>query len=457
MDRMLSHLSAYTSRLSYADLPREVVHAVKRVVIDSLGCAMGAYGSEPARIARRLAHAARVPHGVTVMGSGDKTTPELAAFANGVMVRYLDYNDTFTAAGGAGHPSDYVPAVLAAAELAGADGRRVITGIVLAYEMFCRMIDAAALGMERWDHVTIGVLASAAAAASAAGLTESQIANAISLAVVPNVALQETRFGDLSMWKGCAAPNACRNGVFAVLLAAEGMSGPPAPYEGRAGFWKAVSGRFDPPVLGGPDRPFAITESHLKLYPAGFFSQTAVDAAREVRSKLVAVDDISDVEIETFPFGCQVMAGDEEKWHPTTRESADHSLPYVVSVALLYGDLKVQHFDDQCLHDPKLLALLRKVKVRESAECTAAWPEAAMSRINVTTNGGARSSAAVKYHRGHAKNPMSDAEVAAKFLSQAREVLPARQAQALLEAAWRLDDLGHVADLLRLTRSRGGG
>lgn len=454
MDRTLSEIASFAHRLRYEDLPATAVDAAKRLTVDAIGCAYGGYDSAPAQVARRIAGNAPVPRGAAVLGSGQRTTPELAAFANGAMVRYLDFNDTYIGPGGAGHPSDYIPAVLAAAEPAqGADGKRIIAGIVVAYEVFCGLTDAASLRADRWDHVTHGVTASAAAAAAVMGLPEEQIAHAISLAAVANVALQETRLGTIAMWKGCAAANACRNGVFAALLAAEGLTGPANPFTGRAGLCAEVAPLSNPLVLGDPAQPLAITNCHIKRYPAGFFSQTAIEAALEVRPRLASPDDIAAVEIETSPLGKQFMAGDEEKWRPATRESADHSLPYLVSAALLYGDVAEQHFDERHLQDVALLDLTRRVAVRVSPECSAAWPKAAMSVVHVTTHRGERQSATVRFHRGHAKNPMTDAEVEAKFRRQVANVLTAAKMDRLLDAMWRLESLGSAAEVLELSRA----
>src|SRR5205823_11432827 len=129
--------------------------------------------------------------------------PALAAFANGVLFRYLDFNDTYLSLEPA-HPSDNFAAVLAAAEAAGRTGRDVIVAAVLAYEIQCRMCDAASIRARGWDHVTYGAFSTAAAAAKLFGLPADQILQALNLAGTPNVTLRQTRAGELSEWKGCA-------------------------------------------------------------------------------------------------------------------------------------------------------------------------------------------------------------------------------------------------------------
>ena len=245
-------LAEYTKSLRYDDLPPAVVHEVKRRLLDSLGCAFGAWNAPPCRIARKLAQSVKLAHGATLWGTSHKTVPDLATFANGALVRYLDFNDTYLAKEPA-HPSDNIAAVLAVGEAARASGQLVIQAIALAYEVQCRLCDAASLRLRGWDHVTYGPFSSALAAAKVMKLSKAKTLQAINLAGVANIALRQTRVGDLSMWKACAFSNAARNGVFAAMLARQGMTGPAPIFEGEKGFMNLVSGPFDLPPFGGED------------------------------------------------------------------------------------------------------------------------------------------------------------------------------------------------------------
>ena len=140
MDRTTEMLASYACRLSYEDLGPKTVHQVKRTLVDTLGCAIGGFVSEPAKIARRMASSVTSTTPARVLGTNDYTSPDMAGFTNGVMVRYLDCNDSYFSPGG-GHPSDMIPAVLAVADPMVADGRTVVTSIALAYEVFCRLSD----------------------------------------------------------------------------------------------------------------------------------------------------------------------------------------------------------------------------------------------------------------------------------------------------------------------------
>src|ERR1700724_2824017 len=160
----LAHqLAHFACSLNFEDLSKNVVHEVKRRLLDSLGCALGAWNEEPCTIARRLVSDFSAKHGATVFGTSQKAPPDWAAFANGCMIRYFDYNDTYLSREPA-HPSDNIAAALAAAEAAGAGGQELIVAIVLAYEIQCRLCDAASIRARGWDHVTYGCFSSAAAA-----------------------------------------------------------------------------------------------------------------------------------------------------------------------------------------------------------------------------------------------------------------------------------------------------
>src|SRR5688572_30735648 len=181
MPTLVEQLATHTAMLSFVALPRDVVRQAKRLIIDTMGCALGGYWSEPARIARDMASTVRSSEPVTVIGSGERTSPDLATFANGVMIRFLDFNDGYTSTGESGHPSDSIAAVLAAAELRRRSGRDIIAATVLAYEVFCRVCDEVDLKPLGFDHVTVGGMASTAAAARLLGLNEREIAQAFNL------------------------------------------------------------------------------------------------------------------------------------------------------------------------------------------------------------------------------------------------------------------------------------
>jgi 2-methylcitrate dehydratase len=176
-------LARYATSLKYEDLPPDVVRVAKRIIIDSIGCGIGAFSSETSQIANKLAAGVSAVRGATVLCSGLKTSPELAVFANGTMIRYLDFNDGYISLA-SGHPSDSIASVLSTAELAGRGGRDLITGTVLAYEVFCRVLDvfdSRPLGL---DAATVIGLAATAAGGRMMGLTQQELVHAIGIRIL---------------------------------------------------------------------------------------------------------------------------------------------------------------------------------------------------------------------------------------------------------------------------------
>jgi 2-methylcitrate dehydratase len=450
MTTVAQRLSEYACSLQPRDLPPEVVGKTKRLIIDTIGCAIGAYTSEPAKIARDLAGACGSgPTRATIIGSGQTASPDLATFVNGVMIRYLDYNDGYTSRV-SGHPSDNISAVLASAEAFGADGSRAIAATVLAYEIYCRFSDV--VDITPFDHSTLDCVASGVASAYLFGLPPERMADALNLAITPNLALHQPRIDVLSHWKACAAANACRNAVFSTMLAARGLTGPRLAFEGTEGYFHTVcKGESELAPFGAPGRPFKIMECSIKRFPLGQYAQTVVQAALEVRAQLPDVRDIAEVRIRTLQKAITIMAGDPQKWRPTTRETADHSMVYTTGVALMYGSVHQRHFGDEFRGNRELLDLVSRIKVEVSEEANRRAPEAMLCDVEVATRSGQRYSAEVAYHKGHYKNPLTDAEVEAKFRSLAEDFLSPGQISRLLERLWKLEDVKDIGEVLRLT------
>src|ERR1700730_13841419 len=294
---LADRLADYACKLRYEDLPATTTHEAKRRLIDSFATAFGARNAEAHAIARRCALRVQSNPRATLFFGG-RSSIEWATFVNGLLIRYLDYNDTYLSLEPA-HPSDNLAAVLAVGEIAGSKGKDLITSAVLAYEIQCRLCDAASLRKHGFDHVTYGAISSAVAACKLLKLDAVKTTPAIRLAGVANTALRQTRSGELSMWKGCAFANAARNGVFAALLAAEGMTGPAPIFEGELGFMKLLTGHFELGPLGGEGRPFMITETYIKFWPAEYHSQSAIDAALQLRPEIGDMSQVASIDIHT--------------------------------------------------------------------------------------------------------------------------------------------------------------
>ena len=351
MDATTEYLSDYTSRLRYADLSSDAIHHTKRTLIDTLGCGVGAFDGAPAVIARRVASRAQGDPPARILGTRQRSSMDMAAFANTALVRYLDCNDTY-ASRGTGHPSDMIPAVLAAAEGRGADGRAVITAIALAHEVFCRMADEVPL--KGWDQGMLVGIGAACGAGKILGLDRVALGHAISIAITSGVPLGVTRIGELSMWKGCATAAAVRTGVFAAQLAADRLTGPPGPFEGHDGLWQHLGieapkwGRF-----GGAGEPFRITATSFKAYPSVVHTQGPIGLALELRREVTPAQ-IQSVHVATYHDAVRRTASEGEKWDPKTRETADHSMPYLVAAALQDGAVTPATFAPARIQDPAL-------------------------------------------------------------------------------------------------------
>jgi 2-methylcitrate dehydratase len=446
MDSMIDQLAQYASWLRYEELPPDAVRQCKRRLIDTLGCAAGAFDARPVAIARAIAQRAVGNPPARILGTQEPTTPELAAFANGVAMRYLDFNDA-TFGKSAGHPSDIFAAVVAAADAAHADGRTLITAATLAYEVFCNLSENV-MRDQGWDHSVYGVIASATGAAKVFGLRGEQMANAIALAVIPNMALEQTRTGELSMWKGCAAPNAARNGVFAAQLAREGLTGPAEAIEGKWGLWRAL-GQFRWQPFGGKGGPFRIAGTHIKYFPAVIHAQTPITVALELHGK-VTPDQIEAIAIETYWVAERYADRKNALWRPATRETADHSIPYCVIAALLDGGITEASFSRERIADPRIARLLERTTMRDNPTFTKAHPDQWRCRIELTARGGKKQAAEARHFKGHAKRPLNDQEIEQKFRGLATKVLPLGRIDGILRKAWSLEALSDVDELLAL-------
>ena len=451
MDNTTSTLAGFVAGLTYEQLTPAAIGAIKNRLIDSIGCAIGGYSSEPAAIARRVAAESSGKPSARIFGTGAATSMEMAAFANAVMVRYLDCNDTFISKG-SGHPSDMIPACLAVAEAHHLSGRDTMTALAAAYEVYTGLADVVGLRERGWDQGVFVVLGAAAGAAKALGLKSGQIAEAISIAVSSNIPTRQARAGELAMWKGCATAAAARGGVFSALLAQKGMTGPTAAFEGKHGVWEQVTGPFQLGKLGGAGGAFGIERSNLKFFPAEYHSQAPLWVAIELRKK-VRPEDIASIAIQTYYMAWSEIGSEPEKWNPQTRETADHSLPYLFALGLVDGAIRADSFSEERIRDPRLRQLMPKITIAENKDYTREFPAKLTSRFEVKTVSGQTLVETTSYPKGHAKNPMNDADVESKFAGLTEGLLNPDQRDALVRAVRDLDkaqDVGSVLELVRV-------
>ena len=449
MDKTTQTLANYVTGLQYDQLSASAIQETKKRLVDAIACAIGGYSSEPARIARNVAANISGTPPARVLGTGKQTSMEMAAFANAVMVRYLDFNDTYISKG-SGHPSDMTAAILAVAEAQRCSGKDTLLAIAIAYEVYAAMADQVALRDLGWDQGVFAVLGAAAGVSKLLKLSTAQTGDALAIAITANIATRQTRSGELAMWKGVATAAAVRAGVSAALLAQAGMTGPTAAFEGKDGVWEKVTGKFQLGVMGGGAVPFGIERTNLKFFPSEYHSQAPLWIALELRKK-VAVADMESVNVQTYFTAWSEIGSEPAKWAPKTRETADHSLPYLLALGFTDGRITVDSFNEQRINDPALRQLMSRIKIAENKDYTRQFPHKLVTEIEVVTRDGKRYVESAQYSKGHAMNPMTDGDVEAKFRTLCEGLMDAAQQDALLKALWRLDqaaDLNSLLDLL---------
>jgi 2-methylcitrate dehydratase len=434
MDPSTKSIAEFATGLAYAELPAAVVHDCKRRIIDTIGCAIAAFDDEPVRIARAVALRASVAGGATVIGTAHRTLPELAAFANSVASRFIEGNDTYP--GGGGHPSDCLLPILAVAEASRAGAQTAIAAIVLGYEVHRYLFRAFPMRKHALDYVLYNACSSAAGAAKVLGLSTAQTAHAIALAAVPNLGTDISRRGHLTMWKGCAAANAARNGVFAAIMASEGMAGPPTPFEDGL---TAVIGAAESASFPVDPKGFSLARADYKFFLSEYHAQGPAFCALELRPQ-INLDEIEKIEIFTYHFAWFEIGSGAEKWHPTTRETADHSMPYVAAAVLIDGAYTDAIFSPARYGDRRTLNLMKKITITEDREFNERYPASLPCRMTITLKNGERRTAEIANPIGHHDRPMSDEQVVEKFRGLAGRKLPAARLQNILDRVWGIEN-----------------
>lgn len=449
-DRIQSQLSAYAAALDYQDLNAETVHATKVRVIDTFAALIAGFAGAPCEAARSVAAVMPQLDGATVIGTALKTTPDMAAFVNGSTSRYVELNDVHHWPGsGGGHPSDVVMPILAIAEQAGRSGRDFMTAVVLGYEIYLQMTDAVKLpGFDKANFCTMG---SALGAGKLLGLDTEGLAQALSMAVVPNNSLNQARTGHLSMWKAVAAGQAGRAGVFAAIIAKAGMRGPYTPFEGKAGWNDHVARkRYEFDKFGDKDTPFRILRSLIKPRPSCATTISSILAAEKIAPQIDSLASVQKVTVEVYERAKSGMATGEHHWNPDSRETADHSIPYVTAAALFDGTVTPESFSDARLYNADLRTLLAKIEVIENPEFTEAYervPVEHRTRVTVTLQDGRSLVGYAGGDAGDLSKPKTDAEIEEKFLRSTTGRLGAKRAESALSQLWKLDDVTDVSGL----------
>jgi 2-methylcitrate dehydratase len=442
-------LAAFVVRASYDDLSKAARHQLKLRVLDGLGCAIGALHGEPIRLLRRQIEEFNGAEHCTLIGGG-KSAPDRAALHNSALVRYLDFNDSYLAKGETCHPSDNLGAVLAASEYAKQSGREFLTALAVAYQVQCRLSDVAPVRAKGFDHTTQGSYAVAAGVSKALDLDEIRTANAIAICGTAFNALRVSRTGALTHWKGLAYPNTAFSCTHATFLAMRGITGPPEVFEGNKGFMDAIAGRFK--IDWSAEGLEKVTQTILKKYNAEIHSQSALEGILELRGEhVLSGEEIANVEIEIFNVAYNIIGGGEEgdKTIVRTKEEADHSLPYLVAVAILDGQVMSEQYRPDRIRGQDVQTLLRKVTIRPSADYSWRFPDEMPCRITLMLHDGRKMVKEKSDYEGFHTRPMSWETAVQKFEKLAASYTERSLCQEIISAVSDMEAI-QVSDLAKL-------
>ena len=446
---MVNDLASFVVAADYSQLSAEAQAQAKIRVLDALGCAIGALDADPVRkISAQNDDFGGNPL-CTLIGGG-KTAPDRAAFYNSALVRFLDFNDSYLAPGETCHPSDNLAAVLAACEYTDATGMEFLTALAVAYQVQCRLSDVAPVRARGFDHTTQGAYALAAGISKALHLDQAKTANAIAIAGTAFNALRVTRTGALSNWKGLAYPNTAFGVTQAAFLAMRGITGPAEVFEGNKGFMEAISGQFT--LDWSQENLEIITQTIVKRYNAEIHSQATIEGVLELKRQVhISAAQIHKIDIETFDVAYNIIGGGEEgeKFTVRTKEEADHSLPYIVAVALLDDQvMPAQYMPERILKDD-VQSLLRKVDIRPSPGFSQRFPAEMPCRIRITLLDGQVLTKEVHDYEGFRTRPMQWESAVRKFELLTQPHISASLRGEIIESVLNLENQ-RICDLVAL-------
>jgi 2-methylcitrate dehydratase len=447
----VEQLAAFAMQTRYEDLSEEARQQLKTHILDALGCALGALEGPPIKMVRTQIEDFGGRALVSLIG-GSKTAPDRAALYNSALVRYLDYNDSYIAKNETCHPSDNLGAVLAASEYAHSNGREFMTALALAYQIQCRLSDLAPVRAKGFDHTTQGAYSVAAGVARALRLDQKGIANAVAMSGTAYNALRVTRTGSLSNWKGLAFPNTSFGATHAAFLAMRGVTGPLEVFEGNKGLMDAIAGHFE--LDWTQENLEAVRRTSVKKYNAEFHSQSALEGVLELRATHhIRPQEIESISIDIFDVAYHIIGGGVEgdKQRVRTKEEADHSLPYMVAVALLDGEVSPAQYTPERIVREDVQDLLRKVSIKPDESLGKRFPAEMPCHIQITLKDGQTLYIEKQDYEGFYTRPISWEKVVAKFERLAAPFTNAEQRASIVKTIARLEttDVAQLTDLLR--------
>lgn len=420
-------LAEWAANLEFDMLSDEAIHSAKLFLFDSFGCALG--GSQQHDVKIMLAHLKAMggKKTCTCFGSGFQTNPVDAAFLNALMIRAMDYNDIYWKADPS-HPSDIIPAALSICEMNGLSGRDLIVGTIIAYEIEMRLSEFGDPGIREygWHHATLTSICSPFVAGRMLGLSAEEIQQAVGISASPSMCLGAVTAGKLTNMKNTVDPLATRSGVQAALLAQRGYSGPEHVIDGKESFthcFEKFGGKFHLNMLTDklPTKKkdhYRIVDCGMKSFPIEALSHAPLTAMMKIVKEhlggKVNPNDVAEIKVEVIARAADIL-GDPAKYRPNSKETADHSLPYSLAVGLVDGMVTPLQFKDERIRDPKLPAVMDKVKVVANNEFEKLFPKFQPSRVTITMTSGKKYVQRVDVPKGDPRDPMTEEEIAVKF------------------------------------------
>jgi len=454
-ETVTARMSRWAASLQYSNLSQDAVYQAKRFLLDSLGCALGGYQQHDVRIALDVLDEVAGRGTATVIGTGRHIDPVSASLANALMIRCMDYNDIYWKQDPS-HPSDIFPAAIACCERAGSDGRELIVGLVLGHEFEMRLCEAAFPGIRErgWHHATLTAFVSPIVAGRALHLPWEQIQHAIGISASRHCTLGAVTAGKLTMMKNTVDPMATQSGVLAALLAEKGYSGPEHVIDGKEGLTHVFGPEWKLDLLtDGLGDSWRITQCGMKAFPTEALTHTPISAVLDlVKTNDLHPEQVEKIQIRSLARAADILS-DPSKYDPHTKETADHSLPYVIAAALVERQVTPVQFTMEKIMDPKIRAQLKKVEVVADPEIEKVFPALQRVIVNLTTTDGRTFSKQLDYPKGDPRNPLTDQEVEEKFAALADGVLSQGAQKRVKEAIWNLERAESVSKLMALMKS----
>jgi len=448
-------MSRWAAALQFKQLSIDAVYQAKRFLLDSLGCSLGGYQQHDVKIALEVLGETAGPGKATVIGTGQRVDPISASLANALMIRCMDYNDIYWKQDPS-HPSDIFPAALACCERAKSDGRELIVGLVLGHEFEMRFCEAAFPGIRErgWHHATLTAFVSPIVAGRALHLSGEKIQHAIGISASRHATLGAVTAGKLTMMKNTVDPLATQSGVLAAMLAEKGYTGPEHVVDGKEGLTHCFGPEWKLNLLtDGLGDSWRITQCGMKAFPTEALTHTPISATLDlVREHDLQPDDIAKIQIRSLARAADILS-DPSKYDPRTKETADHSLPYVIAAAVADRQVTPLQFTPEKIMDPKIRGQLRKVEVIADAEIEKVFPALQRVVVTIRRKDGREFTRQLDFPKGDPRNPLSDAEVEEKFAALAEGVLSGRAQKKLKEAVWGLEKIGSVSKLMALLKA----